>query len=161
LKILDEIFHSCIDHDRDIEFLLWFRPVLRENLEGEIVIGFITDRKSKLATDWFPVGDGEGGGKRIEKVMEKVMEKGEVKGLPGGEESPEKGRSPILLGQREKPPLLRRGERRCFFTKRAWVGRHAEDRNKIIPPPRSCMSFTLPSEPATKSGKLKEKKFIV
>ena len=85
-----------------------------------------------------------------------------MKGLPGGEESPEKGRSPILLGQREKPPLLRRGGEKVFFHEESLGGAGMQKiGTRSFPPPRSCTSFTLPFELVTRSGKLKEKKFIV
>ena len=63
------------------------------------------------------------------------MEKGVVKVPPEGEEkSPEKGRSSILLVQREKPLLLwRRGVKVLSSGREPGWGRHAEDRNKIIP----------------------------
>jgi hypothetical protein len=98
----------------------------------------------------------------MEKETVKRMEEGEAKALPGREESPEKGYSPIPLGQREKPLLLRREEVKVFFQEESLGGAGMQRIGTgSLPPPRSCMSFTLPSELATRSRKLKEKKFIV
>jgi hypothetical protein len=45
LKILDELFYSRIDHNRDIEFPTLFLLILWENLKAKIIIGIIADRK--------------------------------------------------------------------------------------------------------------------
>jgi hypothetical protein len=104
----------------------------------------------------------------IQKEAVKRVEEREAKALPGGEESPvkvyfsEKVYSSIPLGQRKRPLLLRRGRRTVFFQEERLGGAGMQKiRTGSFPPPRSCMSFTLPSEPATTPGKLKEKKFIV
>jgi hypothetical protein len=98
----------------------------------------------------------------VEKEVEKEVEKRVVKAPPGEEESPEKRRSPILLEQGEKPLLLWKRAVKVFFQEESLGGAGMQKiGTRSFPPPRSCMSFTLPSEPAARSGKLKEKKFIV
>jgi hypothetical protein len=99
---------------------------------------------------------------------EKRMEEGGAEALPGREESPEKphasekDHSSIPLGEEEKSLPLRRGEGTAFFQEERLGGAGMQKTGtRSFPPPRSCTSFTLPSEPATKPGKLKEKKFIV
>jgi len=98
----------------------------------------------------------------------KRMEEGGAEALPGREESSEKPyssekvHSSIPLGQEEKPLPLRRGEGTVFFQEESLGGAGMQKiGTRSFPPPWSCKSFTLPSEPAIRSGKLKEKKFIV
>jgi hypothetical protein len=90
------------------------------------------------------------------------MEKRVVKvPLEGEEESPEKGRSSILLVQREKPLLLWRRGVEVFLQEESLGGAGMQKiGTRSFPPPWSCTSFTLPFELVTRSGKLKEKKFI-
>jgi hypothetical protein len=94
--------------------------------------------------------------------VEKGIEKRGVKVPAGEEESPEQGRSSILWVQREKPLLLWRRGVKVFLQEESLGGAGMQKiGTRSFPPPWSCKSFTLPSEPAIRSGKLKEKKFIV
>jgi hypothetical protein len=102
----------------------------------------------------------------MEKEAAKRMEEEGAKALPGREESPEKVyssteevHSSIPLGQREKPLHLRRGEVTMFFQEESLGGAGMQRIGTgSFPPPRSCTSFTLPSESATRSGKIEGEK---
>jgi len=89
------------------------------------------------------------------------MQNGRGKVLPEREESPEKRRFPLLLEQGEIPLLLWTEEVKGSFQEESLGGAGMRKiGTRSFPPPRSCRSFSLPSELAPRSGNLKEKKFI-
>ncbi|OGP92500.1 MAG: hypothetical protein A2157_01725 [Deltaproteobacteria bacterium RBG_16_47_11] len=84
-----------------------------------------------------------------------------MKVFPEKEAIPGKGSFAILFGQGGMPLLLWRVDVKGFSQKESLGGIGMEKLGtRSCPPLKSGKSLTLPSELATRSGKLKEKKFI-
>jgi hypothetical protein len=83
------------------------------------------------------------------------------KALAEAEEFPEKKLFPILLGQGEKPLLLRQGEVKVSSQEESLGGIGMQkSRTRSFPPLPSCTSLTLPFEFGRRSEKFQERKFI-